>query len=150
MTATSGTPITPDNAATAMRSPNALALAAGVRTSATAAILLGGIQPPESPVTIRSASSTPKLGAKLDASTLMPNNPSPATATGRLPNESEIGPTDITETAQAAKVTAANCPAAATDMSKSSAISTRSGASMSPTLCAKNIAAPVTARKRAW
>ena len=149
MRATRGTPTTPDNDANAINSPNALALVAGVRTSATAAMLLGGIMPPERPVTTLSASNNPKLEAKLDANTLMPNKPSPATATGRLPNESEIGPTEITEIAQAAKVAAANCPVAAMDTSNSSAKSTKSGANISPTVWVTNIAAPVSTRKRA-
>jgi len=74
------------------------------------------------------------LGAKLDAKTLEPKRVNPITATGRLPNESEIGPTDKTEMAQAAKVAAAICPAAVTDTSKSAAKSTNRGASISETL----------------
>ena len=150
MTATKGTPITPDNEANAIRSPNALALFAGVKMSATAAMLLGGIMPPVNPVTTLNAIKTPKLEAKLDAKTLIPSKPSPATATGLRPKESEIGPTEITEMAQAANVTAASCPAAATDMSNSSDRSTKSGASMSPTLCVRNIAEPVSASNRDW
>lgn len=147
-TATNGTPITEDKEATAIRIPKAFALFAGVRTSATAAMLLGGIMPPDNPVKTRKPSSAPKLGAKLDAITLADSNVSPTTATGRLPNESEIGPTDTTDIAQAANVTAASCPAAATDMSNSSDKATKSGASMRPTSCARNIAAPVMARNR--
>ena len=102
----------------------------------------------DNPVSIRNPRSTSKFGAKLDAITLADSNVSPAAATGRLPNESEIGPTEITETAQAANVTAASCPAVATDTSNSSDNSTKSGASMSPTSWAKNIAPPVIARNR--
>ena len=150
MTATKGTPITPDKEANAIRSPNALALFAGVKMSATAAMLLGGIMPPVNPVTTLNAIKTPKLEAKLDAKTLIPSKPSPATVTGFRPKESEIDPTEITEMAQAANVTAANCPAAATDMSNSLDRSTKSGASMSPTLWVRNIAEPVSARNRVW
>ena len=85
--------------------------------SATAAMLLGGIMPPVNPVTTLNAIKTPKREAKLDAKTLIPSKPSPAAVTGLRPKESEIDPTEITEMAQAANVTAACCPAAATDMS---------------------------------
>ena len=73
-----------------------------------AAMLLGGIMPPDRPVTTRNARRTPNVGAKADAKTLMDKKVSPVTATERLPKESEIGPTEITETAHAAKVTAAS------------------------------------------
>ena len=106
--ATNGTPTTPDKDATAIRSPNAFALFAGDSTSATAAMLLGGIIPPQSPVTILNANNVSKFGAKLDANTLIPNNPMPAIATGRLPKESDMGPTEITDKAHAANVAAAN------------------------------------------
>jgi hypothetical protein len=148
MTATKGMPTTDDKEATAIRIPKAFALFSGGRTSATAAMLLGGIMPPDRPVRIRNPRRAPKLGAKLDATTLADNNVRPATDTGRLPNESDIGPTEITEIAQAANVTAANCPAAATETSNSSDNSTNSGASMSPTSWARNIATPVIARNR--
>ena len=108
MTATRGTPTTPDKDATAIRSPNAFALFAGDSTSATAAMLLGGIIPPQRPVTILNANNVSKFGAKLDANTLMPRKPIPATATGRQPKESDMGPTEITDKAQAANVAAAN------------------------------------------
>ena len=74
--------------------------------------------PPVNPVTTLNAIKTPKLEAKLDAKTLIPSKPSPAAVTGLRPKESEIDPTEITEMAQTANVTAACCPAAATDMSK--------------------------------
>ena len=103
-TATAGTPTTPDSEAKAIRTPNALVLLASAITSATPAMLLGGVMPPDKPVMTRNPNETPKVGAKADANTLMDYRVSPATATGRLPNESEIGPTEITETAHAANV----------------------------------------------
>ena len=81
-TATEGTPITPDSEAKAIRSPNARALFAGAITSATAAMLLGGIMPPDKPVTTRNASKTPNDGANAEAKTLTDKRVSPATATG--------------------------------------------------------------------
>ena len=65
MMATKGTPTTPDKDATAIKSPNAFALSAGGSTSATAAMLLGGIIPPQSPVKILNANNVSKFGAKL-------------------------------------------------------------------------------------
>ena len=97
-----------------------------------------------------------KVGEVTDSSAIvwtrspLTAKPNPATATGLRPKESELGPTELTEIAQAANVTAANCPAAATDMSNSLDRSTKSGASMSPTLWVRNIAEPVSARNRAW
>ena len=111
-------------------------------------MLFGGIIPPDKPVMTRSPSRTPKLGAKLDAMMLTESRVIPIAATGRRPNESEIGPTEITETAQAPKVTAANCPAAATETSNSVARATNNGASIRLTICVRNIPMPVITRNR--
>ncbi len=74
---------------------------AGGTESATAAMLLGGIMPPPSPVTTLRAIKVPRFGAKADANTPMESNVSPVNATGRLPKESAIGPTVTTDTPHA-------------------------------------------------
>ena len=61
--------------------------------------------PPPSPVTALMAIKVSMLGAKADAKTPMESNDSPANATGRLPKESDMGPTATTETPHAANVT---------------------------------------------
>ena len=98
---------------------------------------------------IRNPISTPKVGAKLEAMTLAASRVNPMTATGRRPNESDIGPTETTDTAQAANVTAANCPAAATETLNSSDRATKIGESISPTICVDAIPMPVIAKNRA-
>ena len=147
--ATKGTPITDESEVKAISSPNALARLSAGSTAATAAMLFGGIIPPASPVMIRNPISTPKVGAKLEAMTLAASKVNPMTATGRRPNESDIGPTETTDTAQAANVTAANCPAAATETLNSSDRATKIGESISPTICVDAIPMPVMAKNRA-
>ena len=51
----------------------------------------------------------------------------PPKTTGRRPKESDSGPPETPVNAQPAKVAVANWPAAATDISRSVAISTSSG-----------------------
>ena len=105
----------------------ACALLAGEMTSDNTATALGGIVPPPKPVNTLSASRTSRFGAKADARTDTTSRSRPARATGRRSKESDKGPTETTEIAQAPKVAVANCPATAADMSRSVEISTKSG-----------------------
>ena len=57
----------------------------------TAAMLLGGIMEPLSPVPIKSAIKTKKFGAKAAANMQVPIRARPVKATGRRPKESEKG-----------------------------------------------------------
>ena len=90
----------------------------------------GGIMPPPSPVNTLRAIRVPRFGAKAEARTLMESKESPVNATGLLPKESDKGPTETTDTAQAANVAVATCPATATDVSKSAAMATNNGANI--------------------
>ena len=130
--------------------PTAWARRAGGTESATAAMLLGGIMPAPSPVTTLSAISDSRLGAKADAKTPTESNESPDNATSRLPKESDSGPTVITETAHAANVTVASCPATATEVSNSAAMETNNGANINDALWVANSPTATAARKRRW
>ena len=90
-------------------------------------MMLGGINPPPNPVMTRSASSVSRFGAIAHASMDADSAARQTRATGRRPNESDNGPADTPVTAHAAKVAVANCPATATEISRSVAISTSSG-----------------------
>jgi hypothetical protein len=113
-------------------------------------MLLGGIMPPPSPVTTLRAIKVPRLGAKTDARTPTESNESPVKATGRLPKESDIGPTATTETPHAANVTVASCPATATEVLNSVAIATNNGANINDALWVTNIPKTTAARNRCW
>ena len=104
--------------------------------------------PPPSPVNTLRAIKVQRFGAKADAKTLMESKESPANATGRLPRESDNGPTVTTETAQAAKVAAATCPATATDVSNSAAMATNNGANINAEPCVLKKASATAAKKR--
>ena len=114
-----------------------------------AAMLLGGIMAPPSPVPTSSIISTMKLGAKAAASMQTPMSPSPVKATNRRPKESENGPIKGAKIAQEKKVAAANCPATATEVSNSSAMSTNNGPSIRATVLFRNNAAAIIANARA-
>ena len=111
---------------------------------------LGGIMPPPSPVNTLRTMRVPRFGAKADANTLIERKESPVNATGRLPKESDNGPTETTDTAQAAKVAVATCPATATDVSKSSAMATNNGANINAVPCVAKNAMATAAKKRVW
>jgi len=128
--ATKGTPITEERVANAINPLTAWARRAWGTVSATAAMLLGGIMPPPSPVTTRRAIKIPRLGAKAEARIPMVSNESQINATGRLPNESDTEPTATTETAHAANVTVASCPVTATDVSNAAAMGANNGTNM--------------------
>ena len=121
---------------------------AGGTKSATAAMLFGGIMPPPSPVTTLRAIKVPRFGAKADANTPMESNVSPVNATGRLPKESDNGPTVTTDTPHAANVAVASCPATATKVSNSLAIATNNGANINDALWVKNIPKATAVRNR--
>ncbi len=149
-TATKGTPITEDRVANAITPPTTWARRAGGTESATAAMLFGGIMPLPSPVTTLRAIKVSRLGAMADAKTPTESNESPVNATGRLPKESDIGPTATTETAHAANVTVANCPATFTEVLNSVAIATNNGANINDALWVPNIPKATAARNRRW
>ena len=96
--------------------------------------------PPASPVNTRSVSSTPRFGAKADPNTDPASTTSPVNATGRRPNESESGPIVSSDTAQPTAVTVASCPATATVISRSVAISTSNGGTIITEFCVANTA----------
>ena len=89
------------------------------------------------------------LGANADASTAATKINSPARITGRRPKESDRGPTVSKDTAQAAKVAVANCPATGTEISRSVEISTSRGGSMNTAFCVENMASESTAKNHA-
>ena len=89
------------------------------------------------------------LGAKAEAKTEAISTSSPPRITGRRPKESDSGPAVISETAQAPKVTVANCPATATDTSRSEPISFRRGGSMNTEFWAPTMAKESTAKNHA-
>ena len=149
-TATKVTPITEDREVNAISTPTAWARRAGDTESATAARLLGGIMPPPIPVTTLRAIKVPRLGAKADANTPMESNESPVKATGLLPKESDMGPTDTTDTAHAANVAVASCPATATEVSNSVAMATNNGANINDAVIVVNSPTATAARKRNW
>ena len=90
------------------------------------------------------------MGAKAEANTPMESNESPVKATGLLPKESDMGPTDTTDTAHAANVTVASCPATATEVSKSVAMATNNGANINDAVIVVNSPTATAARKRSW
>ena len=106
--------------------------------------------PPPNPVNTLRAIKVSRFGAKADANTLIASKESPVNATGRLPNESDNGPTETTDIAQAAKVAVATCPATATDVSNSAAIATNNGANINAELCVEKKARATAAKKRFW
>ena len=73
-----------------------------------AAMLLGGIMAPPTPVPISRNIRTMKLGAKAAANMQTPITPSPVKATRRRPKESENGPLNGAKIAQEKNVAAAN------------------------------------------
>ena len=148
--ATKGMPITADRVANAISPPTVRERRAGVKESATAAMLLGGIMPPPRPVTALNAIKVPRLGAKADANILMASNVSPINATGRLPKESDNGPTATTEIPHAANVAVASCPATATDVSNSVAKATNNGANIRFALWVKSSPNATAAMNRRW
>ena len=91
-----------------------------------------------------------KFVAKAAASMQVPINPNPAKATKRRPNESENGPTNGANMAQEKNVAAANWPVTATEVPKSSAISTNNGPNIKATVLFKNKAAAMTVNVLAW
>ena len=149
-TATKGTAITEDRQENAISTPTAWARRAGDTESATAARLLGGIMPPPIPVTTLRAIKVPRLGAKADANSPIESNESPVKATGLLPKESDMGPTDTTDTAHAANVAVASCPATATEVSNSVAMATNNGANINDAVIVVNSPTATAARKRNW
>ena len=106
--------------------------------------------PPPIPVTTLRAIKVPRLGAKADANTPMESNESPVKATGLLPKESDMGPTDTTDTAHAANVAVASCPATATEVSNSVAMATNNGANINDAVIVVNSPTATAARKRNW
>ncbi len=96
-------------------------------TSDTASTIFGGSARPPRPVKARNASIISRLGANADARTDIERTPKHTRATGRRPNESDRGPPQIPIIAQPTNVAVANCPATATEISRSVAISTSSG-----------------------
>ena len=104
--------------------------------------------PPPNPVTTLRATKVPRLGAKADANTPMASNESSVKATGLLPKESDMGPTDIAETAQAANVAVASWPATATEVSNSVAMATNNGANINDAVIVVNSPTATAARKR--
>ncbi len=123
--ATPGTPTTDASIPTARSEPIARARLSGEITSEIAPTKVGGNVPAPKPVKILSTSSVSKLGANADPIRDPETSSNPARAMGRRPKESDNGPTEKTETPQAAKVAVANCPATATETSMSVDISTR-------------------------
>lgn len=111
-------------------------------------MLLGGIMPPPSPEIALRAIKVPMLGAKAEAKTLTASNVSPINATGRLPNESDKGPTETTEKPHAANVTVLNCPATEIEVSKSAAMATSSGANIKEVLMVAKSPKPTETMKR--
>jgi len=73
-----------------------------------AAMLLGGIMDPPSPVPMSKNISTMKFGAKAADDMQTPITPRPVKATSRLPKESENGPINGAKIAQEKNVAAAN------------------------------------------
>lgn len=146
--ATAGTPITADKVVNEITVPTARASRAGGTTSTTAAMPLGGIIPPPSPVTTLVTIKVSRLGANAEAKTPTASSDSPASATGRRPSESDKGPTETTDMAQAAKVAVPTCPATATDRSNSAAISTNNGANINDELWVKKKARATAAKNR--
>ena len=61
-----------------------------------------------------------------------------------------MGPTRGAKTAQEAKVAAANCPATATEVSNSRAMSTNNGPSIRATVLFRNSAAAMMEKVHAW
>jgi hypothetical protein len=94
--------------------------------------------------------STMKFGAKAAADMQTPITPRPVKATSRLPKESENGPINGAKIAQEKNVAAANCPATATEVSNSLAMSTSNGPSIKATVLLRNKAAAIMANARAW
>ena len=115
--------------------PTAWARLSGEITSASVATALGGSIPPPSPVATLRTKRTSRLGANAEPITETHRTRSPASMTGRRPNESDKGPTEATETAHAAKVAVASCPATGTEISRSPAISTSNGGRKSAAFC---------------
>jgi hypothetical protein len=111
-------------------------------------MLLGGIMPPPSPEIALRAIKVPMLGAKAEAKTLTVSNVSPINATGRLPNESDKGPTETTEKPHAANVTVLSCPATETEVLKSAAMATSSGANIKEVLMVAKSPKPTETMKR--
>jgi hypothetical protein len=91
-----------------------------------------------------------KLGANAAARMQTPIKPNPVKATKRRPNESENGPTKGAKIAQEKNVAAASCPVTATEVSKSSAMSTNNGPSIKATVLFKNRAAAIMENALAW
>ena len=118
--------------------PMAWARLAWEMTSEITPMEVGAIAPPPKPASTRRAIITSILGAKADARRETTTRNTPARASGLRPMESASGPTATMETAQAAKVAVANCPATATVTSRSVAISTRrAGTIITPVMVPK-------------
>ena len=90
-----------------------------------------------------------KLGAKAHPIRDPAISNNPARAMGRRPKESDNGPTEKTEAPQAAWVAVANCPATATDICRSVAISAKSAATIRFAFVAPKTATKRTARNSA-
>ena len=118
-------------------------------TSDNTATALGRRVPPARPVNALNASNVSILGAKADATTATESSSSPPRAIGRRPKESDSGPTETTETPHVAKVAVASCPATATDISKSDAISTSRGGTICTAVNVAKMPSASTARNLA-
>ena len=101
----------------------ACARRSGEMTSDSTPTDVGGSVPAARPISTLRTRNTSMLGANADASTAATKISSPARITGRRPKESDSGPTVSKETAQAAKVAVASCPATGTEISRSVEIS---------------------------
>ena len=106
--------------------------------------------PPPRPVTTLVTINVSRFGANAETNTPDARSDNPASATGRRPNESDKGPTETTDTAQAANVTVATCPAIETDTSNSAAMSTNNGASIRDELWVEKKAMATAAKNRFW
>ena len=123
-TATAGTLTTDASCPTASSEPTVRARLSGEMTSEIAPTKVGGSVPPPRPLKTLSAISVSKFGANADPIRDPTRSSNPARAMGRRPKESDNGPTEKTDTLQAANVAVANCPATATEICISSDIST--------------------------
>ena len=148
--ATAGTPLPEDKVVNAINIPTTRARRSGGVASAMAAMPLGGIMPAPSPVDILAAINNSRLGANADAKTPVASSDNPVSATGRLPSESDRGPTQNKDTPQAANVAVATCPEIDTDVSNSAAISTSNGANISAEAWVEKNAKATAAKKRVW
>ena len=101
-TATAGTLTTDASIPTARIEPTALARFSGEMTSEIAPTKVGGSVPAPRPLSTRRTMSVSKFGANADPIRDPTISNKPARAIGRRPKESDNGPTEKTETPQAA------------------------------------------------